>query len=1282
MQWYFGILARRPYLMVLFISVFCTACIIVSLTTNNLPDFTDPTLGFETRGTEIGKRLIAWHNLIQETGPSNLLVENPSDLQPPSERFDYQSISRQKNRRNRKRKNRKPKKNKQRNRNKTDLANEIITFKKRLRHKNHNRNQIQNVHGAAGNLNSSATANTWHGDHGIFRDYEITNDSTALTPANVTKTEEEGIYGLNKTFVDDDDEIKNKKSRWSLLQKAELPPASESDENIRLPIEGYFCDSPAKEYSHFVVERIGPNATDSLFDLNGILAMCELQEQITKVNNYGEYCEREMISNNCCRPWSLPNYAALLANKSSCFDLTHDDILLLHNLLLTCFEYFHDLKLSNDCSERRCYAPTECTRKNIVFNILHYLTDYNIIKINETNIFLKYSMIFVPVSHTRNILPLFHEWEKVDLSNEIVRVAAMDLGLENELFNELLLTDVWLVALGGIFVMTCMWLYTTSLFVTIMTCIAVIFSLGLAYFVYTLVFEMSFFPYMNLLAVVVIIGIGADDAFIFVKIWQCVLTERFTKTSTVTTKSLANPESEQTETLQNLMALTLKHAAISMFVTSITTTVAFYASYTSYITAIKCFGIFAGTAVITNYFLMVTWLPASISIMERFTPITTCSKLQIQKFLIMINKSINSFCTKLELFITTTILNYAPILFTMFGIIGICCGLIVLYKPGLQLPENAHFQLFVSNHPFEIYNSKLKNEFWFEKTMANAENYKMPLRFVWGIQPIDDGDYDNPFAYGNLHYDNNFNVSTKAAQIWLLQFCQNLRQQPFYQLTFGMLLPNCFIENFITLMERMCVNSMDDTDRTPCCDVSKFPYEPEVFDICLPQIISSLYATPREYFWPGVAGPKFMASTKTLDINNTLSEELANTTLDTTLANATTPPPIVKALVVEFESNVSFSTLYDKVKQFVEDVEIWFQNELKTAPPEMQDGWFVSDLKFYDVQNSLPTCTLVAISVAMSASLVVLLLVTLNILISLYAVITVLLTIFVTVAILIMLGWKLNILESVTVSTAIGLAVDFSLHYGIHYRLSPSCERLAATQFSLSRIIGPTAMAAITTGIAGALMLFSSVLPYRQIGIFLLVVMSVSWSYSTFFLMSLLKLFGPQYGFMQFQYPRVNKRSATNGGIKFYERKHNYITAREQLLTPSSSAVGELINSESHELESLTSNSMIKTISGTECSAQSFSLDCEHLLNNKKSNTNLASPVTTAHQLSYQQHKCPPPPPTAFRNGNASLVNTAATKTPVMNANGGTTGINISITPIDVADDKLDTRKYIEETSS
>lgn len=321
---------------------------------------------------------------------------------------------------------------------------------------------------------------------------------------------------------------------------------------------------------------------------------------------------------------------------------------------------------------------------------------------------------------------------------------------------------------------------------------------------------------------------------------------------------------------------------------------------------------------------------------------------------------------------------------------------------------------------------------------------------------------------------------------------------------------------------------MDNTDRTPCCDVSKFPFEPHVFDICLPQSMSSLYATPREYYTPGVAGPRFLADRQSSQANNEFS--IGNISQLVTLT-----PPQVKALVLEFESNVAYTTAYKHIKKFVQSVELWLANELRDAPPEMQGGWFTSELKFFDTQSTLSHDTLVAISVAMSASLLVLLLVTLNILVSLYAVITVLLTIFTTVSILILLGWKLNVLESIAVSTAIGLAVDFSLHYGIHYRMSPTKERLVASQFTLSRIVGPTSMAAITTGAAGALMLASNVLPYIQIGLFLVIVMVVSWLYGTFFLMSLLKTAGPQYGFMQFRYPLMNKGSSTSGN-KYYER--------------------------------------------------------------------------------------------------------------------------------------------------
>lgn len=47
---------------------------------------------------------------------------------------------------------------------------------------------------------------------------------------------------------------------------------------------------------------------------------------------------------------------------------------------------------------------------------------------------------------------------------------------------------------------------------------------------------------------------------------------------------------------------------------------------------------------------------------------------------------------------------------------------------------------------------------------------------------------------------------------------------------------------------------MSGINRYPCCEESTFPYSTEIFDICLPESISSLYETPREYFMPGLAG--------------------------------------------------------------------------------------------------------------------------------------------------------------------------------------------------------------------------------------------------------------------------------------------------------------------------------------------------------------------------------------------------------------------------------------------
>lgn len=160
------------------------------------------------------------------------------------------------------------------------------------------------------------------------------------------------------------------------------------------------------------------------------------------------------------------------------------------------------------------------------------------------------------------------------------------MGLKAALFDDFLLRDCWLLGLAGIFIMLCMYLYTQSLVLTIMTFIAIGFSLGTAYFFYTTVFMMPFFPFMNLLAVIVIVGIGADDAFIYWKVWNCALEER----ELVAKATGSGVLNASRDTLSPRVQTTMKHATISMGVTSLTTAVAFFSSALNSITAVKCFG--------------------------------------------------------------------------------------------------------------------------------------------------------------------------------------------------------------------------------------------------------------------------------------------------------------------------------------------------------------------------------------------------------------------------------------------------------------------------------------------------------------------------------------------------------------------------------------------------------------------------------------------------------------------------------------------------------------------
>lgn len=81
----------------------------------------------------------------------------------------------------------------------------------------------------------------------------------------------------------------------------------------------YNIENIDREYTHMVLERSDGNS--SLMEPDAIRAMCDLESRLTKIHGYRGICQMKFYSKECCRPWSIPNYISLLANKTTCHDI-------------------------------------------------------------------------------------------------------------------------------------------------------------------------------------------------------------------------------------------------------------------------------------------------------------------------------------------------------------------------------------------------------------------------------------------------------------------------------------------------------------------------------------------------------------------------------------------------------------------------------------------------------------------------------------------------------------------------------------------------------------------------------------------------------------------------------------------------------------------------------------------------------------------------------------------------------------------------------------------------
>ena len=167
------------------------------------------------------------------------------------------------------------------------------------------------------------------------------------------------------------------------------------------------------------------------------------------------------------------------------------------------------------------------------------------------------------------------------------------------------MADLKLAAGSLCFIFVFMLMQTGSLWVTCLAMLSVVTSFCGANLFYRVALDYRYFGAFHVLAVFIILAVGADDTFVFFDTWK--LTRHFFY-----------------PTLAHRLSNCYRKAGLAMFFTSVTTAVAFGLSAISPFLGISSFGVFSALLVIINYVSVVTYFPAVVITYHLYWESATC----------------------------------------------------------------------------------------------------------------------------------------------------------------------------------------------------------------------------------------------------------------------------------------------------------------------------------------------------------------------------------------------------------------------------------------------------------------------------------------------------------------------------------------------------------------------------------------------------------------------------------------------------------------------------------
>ena len=372
--------------------------------------------------------------------------------------------------------------------------------------------------------------------------------------------------------------------------------------------------------------------------------------------------------------------------------------------------------------------------------------------------------------------------------------------------SEIIIQSLFIIA-AIVLIILFIWFYSGSIFVGLMTLACILIALAISYFVYGRVFDMNFFPFLNMITLIFIVGIGADDAFVYTGIWG--------EARNIYPLNRYSFE----ECLIKWTTHAIRHALLAMLVTSLTTASAFYANVSSVVTSVKCFGLFAGTAIIVNYLLMITFFPAIVVVHEKYlaacmhslcpgnckNPKQTKSQQKMNKLQAMLDRISDQFFNN---WLRIAILKLRYFWIVILLLIGIGGCVVTFGKPGLNPPSTGEFQMFTSSSPLEQYDLTYKKRF---ASGSGSGSGNRRVFFFFGLKPVDNGNKFDPDNKGTIEL-HNYALDLGNVQTWLHHFCKNLEQA-----TFVVRSDSCSrLDTLFTTLTGACASPQ----QTMCCNLT------------------------------------------------------------------------------------------------------------------------------------------------------------------------------------------------------------------------------------------------------------------------------------------------------------------------------------------------------------------------------------------------------------------------------------------------------------------------------